>query len=131
VYIGIVPDVAFAHAVPQGAHRRRVLVVQDDRAARDAIAERLEGLGVTAIAASDGSEGLERLAEGPPPHAVLLDLATPRLDGHGFLAAMRANERYAAIPVVSTTPATRAPHPARSSEVDELARILASLCEAR
>ncbi len=113
-----------------------MLVVEDDREVREAIATCLEDLGVEAIRAGDGIEGLARLESGPPPQAILLDLCMPRLDGHGFLAVMRKNPAYASIPVISMTAATHAEIPAANAHVrkpfdfDELARILASLCDA-
>lgn len=115
---------------------KRVLVVEDDREIREAIAGCLEDLGVEAIRARDGVEGLERLADGPAPHAILLDLCMPRLDGHGFLARMRANPCFAEIPVISMTAATYSAAPHETSahlqkpfDFDELAQILVSLCE--
>jgi CheY-like chemotaxis protein len=115
---------------------KRVLIVEDDETIREAIALSLEQLGVEPIQAGDGIEGLARLADGPPPQAILLDLCMPRLDGRGFLAAMRQDPALADIPVVSMTAATQAAAPAGTEghltkpfEFDELARILASLCE--
>jgi CheY-like chemotaxis protein len=113
---------------------KRVLVVEDDLEIREAIAGCLEDLGVEAVRARDGIEGLERLAAGPAPHAILLDLCMPRLDGHGFLARMRENPSYAEIPVISMTAATHAVVPESSAHLskpfdfDELAQILVSLC---
>jgi CheY-like chemotaxis protein len=119
-----------------GSVAKRVLVVEDDLEIREAIAGCLEDLGVEAIRARDGVEGLERLATEEAPQAILLDLCMPRLDGHGFLAAMRQNPAYAEIPVISMTAATHhAPvrdasaHLAKPFDFDELARILASLCD--
>lgn len=115
-----------------GSAAKRVLVVEDDQEIRETIAGCLEGLGVEAIRARDGVEGLERLATEAAPQAILLALCMPRLDGHGFLAALRQNPAFAEIPVISMTAAT---HPAASAQLakpfdfDELAQILASLCE--
>lgn len=115
---------------------KRVLIVEDDPEVREAIAMSLEGLGVESIQAGDGVEGLARLADGPPPHAILLDLCMPRLDGTGFLAAMREDPSLADIPVVSMTASTQAAIPAGTEghlhkpfDFEDLARILASLCE--
>jgi two-component system, OmpR family, response regulator MprA len=59
----------------------RVLVVDDEPAVRTALerALRLEAYDVEL--AADGREALDRLAEGAPPDAVVLDVAMPRLDG--------------------------------------------------
>jgi CheY-like chemotaxis protein len=117
------------------ATAKRVLVVEDDPEIQEAIALSLEDLGVQAIRARDGIDGLAQLMTGPAPQAILLDLCMPRLDGSGFLAAMRQNPDYAEIPVISMTAATHVPPPETSAHLHkpfdfaELAQILASLCE--
>jgi two-component system, OmpR family, response regulator MprA len=59
----------------------RVLVVDDEPAVRTALerALRLEAYDVEL--AADGREALDRLADGAPPDAVVLDVAMPELDG--------------------------------------------------
>ena len=59
----------------------RVLVVDDEPAVRTALerALRLEAYDVEL--AADGQEALDRLAEGSPPDAVVLDVAMPHVDG--------------------------------------------------
>jgi len=59
----------------------RVLVVDDEPAVRTALerALRLEAYDVEL--AADGREALDRLADGAPPDAVVLDVAMPRVDG--------------------------------------------------
>lgn len=76
----------------------RVLVVEDDPAARAllcAVLEDLEGVALCG-AAADGLEGLE-LVEKLRPDAVLLDLIMPGLDGLGFLQALPRKERPAVV----------------------------------
>src|SRR5919204_1963328 len=59
----------------------RVLVVDDEPAVRTALerALRLESYDVEL--AADGREALDRLADGAPPDAVVLDVAMPYVDG--------------------------------------------------
>jgi two-component system response regulator MprA len=59
----------------------RVLVVDDEPAVRSALerALRLEAYDVEL--AADGREALDRLADGTPPDAVVLDVAMPHVDG--------------------------------------------------
>jgi two-component system response regulator len=58
---------------------------------------------------TDGLEALEFLrrqgkyAEAPRPDLILLDLNLPRMDGRTFLAEIRANDDFKAIPVVILT----------------------------
>jgi two-component system response regulator MprA len=68
----------------------QVLLVDDDRALRDAVgrALRLEGFDVTL--ASDGPQALE-LAARKPPDIVVLDVAMPSMNGVEVCRRMRAN----------------------------------------
>ena len=66
-----------------------VLVVEDDEATRDAIAELLGEEGYAVATAGDGAAGL-RAAEGTRPKLVLLDVRMPVLDGADFARAFRA-----------------------------------------
>jgi CheY-like chemotaxis protein len=114
--------------------RSKVLVVEDDDELRQALAATLARLGVEVDEARDGVEGLERLSGGPLPGAILLDLIMPRLGGEGFLVAVRSQPRLAAIPVITITGGPPhadprvASHLTKPFDVDELSRILASLC---
>ncbi len=57
----------------------------------------------------DGREGLdflnrtEKYADAPRPDLIFLDLNMPRMNGCEFLAAIKAEERFKAIPVVVLT----------------------------
>jgi two-component system, chemotaxis family, chemotaxis protein CheY len=115
--------------------RRSILVIDDDAAMREALEEVLRDMGIHVHAAADGQEGLERLRAGPRPCAVLLDMKMPRLDGEGFLRALRADPHLRDLPVVTMSGDDAEPalevaawlH--KPFDLDELARILASLCE--
>lgn len=67
-----------------------ILIVDDDRALRDGLAETVTDLGHTPVPVASGSEALARLHEGPVA-AVLLDLRMPGdLDGMATLERIRA-----------------------------------------
>jgi PAS domain S-box-containing protein len=76
----------------------RVLVVEDNADLRRFIAGLLEP-NWQVLQAADGRTGLE-LARAHRPDLVLTDVMMPGLDGFGLLAALRADPRTAATPVV-------------------------------
>lgn len=78
---------------------RRVLVVEDDRDIRQAVADMLELSGYAVRTARHGGEALALLDEWWPG-AIVLDILMPEMDGPAFLAALATREGAAAIPVV-------------------------------
>jgi DNA-binding response OmpR family regulator len=82
----------------------RVLVVDDRGTTQDALAAYLEAEGFEADHAGNGEGALSRM-EVSPPDAVVTDLLMPGLDGLGLLRRMRADARWASIPVVVLTAA--------------------------
>jgi CheY-like chemotaxis protein len=82
---------------------RRILVVDDNEALRDNLADLLEAEGYEVATAADGAGALARLAADPLPHVVLLDLFMPGLDGREILERMRRDPRLAAVRVVLST----------------------------
>lgn len=90
----------------------RVLVVDDDPAARDLMDDCLRAMGHAPEAAADGAAGWEMLEEGGFEMA-LVDLDMPRMGGLDLIARVRADARFAALPVIvvsgrSDTPSLRA-----------------------
>jgi len=88
---------------------KRVLVVDDEPTIRELVAEALREAGYWVDTAAHGAEALQLMHAGPPPHAIVLDLMMPRLDGTGFVELMRLNPRLASVPVVLVTAAYGAP----------------------
>ncbi len=79
----------------------RVLVVDDDADARRIITDALtETYPCEVTHAADGVDAFERLHAGMMPDLIVLDLVMPRMDGFTFLAALRRDPRYTAMPVV-------------------------------
>ncbi len=79
----------------------RILVVEDDDAARLAIARGLAP-DYAVVVASDGVEGLET-ASRLPFDAIVADIAMPGLDGISMVQRIRDGEKGPAIPVVFLT----------------------------
>jgi CheY-like chemotaxis protein len=85
-------------------HPRRILVVDDEPTIRGLIAEAMVDVGYRVDLASNGAEALERLRHAVPD-AIVLDVMMPRLDGYGFVERLRAEPRFADIPIVVVTAA--------------------------
>jgi CheY-like chemotaxis protein len=85
---------------------RSVLVIDDDDDLVALEAHILEGAGYHVRTASDGCEGLERVAE-QMPSLILLDMRMPRMNGSEF--ALEFRRRYGrACPIVVVTAAENA-----------------------
>jgi signal transduction histidine kinase len=82
-------ETAAPPAAANGTESRRILVVDDNVDAADALAMLLRLSGHDAVTAFDGVEALG-LAANFRPDIVLLDIGMPRLDGYGTARALRA-----------------------------------------
>ncbi len=71
-----------------GAQGERILIVEDDRAARLGLTELIRAWGYVADAAADGEEALGKITTFRPG-IVLTDLVMPRMDGLGLLRALQ------------------------------------------
>ena len=88
-----------SQGVSQASAKRRILVVDDDRAFLE-LAERLlvrEGFNVLA---TDNAKGVLQLARAARPDLVLLDILMPDLDGWAVLRALKQDPITAAVPVL-------------------------------
>ena len=81
----------------------RLLVVDDDRAAVDALKALLEIEGARVAGAINVAEAMERLRE-QTPDVVVTDLSMPEQDGYTLLNQIRASQqRHALLPVIALT----------------------------
>lgn len=79
------------------------LVIDDEEDVRYVAQVSLGRIGkMKVLEASSGPEGIE-LAKSARPDFILLDMMMPGMDGAATFAALRADERTAAIPVVFLT----------------------------
>ncbi|MFN2520548.1 MAG: response regulator transcription factor [Candidatus Limnocylindria bacterium] len=78
----------------------RILLVEDDRAVRDAVGRALRGAGYEVVAAGDGLSALT-IARATPADAVVLDLGLPALDGLDVCRQLRASGDRTAILVLT------------------------------
>ena len=79
-----------APAAP-AAREATILVVEDDRSLREALAMNFELRGYRVLAAADGEAGV-RLAFDERPDLIVLDLMLPGLDGFEILGQLREKE---------------------------------------
>lgn len=79
-----------------------VLAVDDSRTIRDMLKLTLVDAGMTAHLAEDGEHGLEVLA-GLEPDVIITDINMPKLDGFGFINAVRAQQEYSSVPILVLT----------------------------
>ena len=79
---------------------RGVLIIDDDAAVRESLAEALEDAEYSPIATANGQEALEYLQKGGRPCVILLDLMMPIMDGWQFRAAQLADPTLGPIPVI-------------------------------
>jgi CheY-like chemotaxis protein len=84
---------------------KRVLVVDDERMIRELVAEALREAGYRVETAANGADALQLMRAAPPPHAIVLDLMMPRLDGTSFVQIMRLDPRLCTVPIVLVTAA--------------------------
>ncbi|MBW8847425.1 MAG: PAS domain S-box protein [Burkholderiales bacterium] len=81
---------------------RPVLVVDDEAAARELMCAALAANGIEAVGVAGGAEALQALPA-LQPAALVLDLMMPGVDGFQVLHELRANPRWAELPVIVWT----------------------------
>ncbi|MDY0058557.1 MAG: GAF domain-containing protein [Myxococcota bacterium] len=84
---------------PEGVGRRRLLLVDDERAVREVTRAHLESAGYEVLTAGDGEEGTRLFAQHAASlDALLLDATMPKLSGREALAEIR--KLHPAVPVL-------------------------------
>lgn len=86
--------------------RPTLLVVDDDDAIREALAEVLSDEGYLVVTHRDGREALDYLREGHRPSVIILDLWMPQMDGWRLRRELLADPELEHIPVVVLTAAS-------------------------
>jgi two-component system chemotaxis response regulator CheY len=80
----------------------QILAVDDSRTIRDMLKMALTQAGFDTSLAEDGMHGLEVL-DGMAPDAIITDINMPRMDGFGFIEAVRAQDKHRATPILVLT----------------------------
>ncbi len=99
-----------AHAAAAAADEQpalagvRVLLAEDNEINQQIAVELLEGAGVVVDVAGNGREVIERLDHAPHAYdAVLMDLQMPEIDGLEATRRLRADARFAELPIIAMT----------------------------
>ena len=82
-------------------HLQRILIVDDNRDAAQALGELLGMEGAEVAIVYDGSEAIRRVGEFRP-HVVLLDIGLPDLDGYQVATALRADPECRSLIIAMT-----------------------------
>jgi CheY-like chemotaxis protein len=90
--------------------KRRILVVDDDDAARQAAVYSLQTMaGWDVVEAYCGAQAIESATQ-HQPDAILLDVMMPAMDGPAMVAKLRATRATSHIPIVLLTARVQAVH---------------------
>lgn len=84
------------------SEKKRILVVDDEPDFAGIVQQNLEKEGFEVEVAYDGEEGLEKI-KANPPDAIVLDVMMPGKDGYQVCSELKADEKYASIPVILLT----------------------------
>lgn len=82
--------------------RLRVLSVDDEPEVLESLGELLNAAGFDVCSSSDAEKALE-IAGTFQPHAIVLDIIMPQMDGYQFCKLLKKNEKTAQIPVIFLT----------------------------
>lgn len=93
----------------------RVLAVDDSRTMRDMVTLALKDHGFEVTTAEDGVDGLEIL-DRLDPDAIITDINMPRLDGFGFIDAVRKRDDTQSTPILVLTTESSAELKARARD---------------
>ncbi|MDO3639015.1 SpoIIE family protein phosphatase [Mycolicibacterium arseniciresistens] len=86
-------------AVPSSGAPARVLVADDNADMREYLTSLLQSAGYAVSTVMDGAQALDAV-RADPPDLLISDVMMPRLDGLELLAALRGDQRTAALPVL-------------------------------
>jgi len=91
--------------IPRSGTRPRgplVLLVEDDDVTRDVLAAELAGAGFMVLEADNGASAIEKALQFGP-HAMVLDLMLPGIDGFKVARRLRTDDRSKGLVIVALT----------------------------
>ncbi|PWV60219.1 response regulator [Plasticicumulans acidivorans] len=81
---------------------KSILIIDDSASMRQVVAMTLNNAGYDTVEACDGEDALGKL-DGRKFHLMICDVNMPRLDGLGFVRAVKDNPQYKFTPIVMLT----------------------------
>ena len=81
----------------------RVLLAEDNEINQQIAVELLDVIGIQVEIANTGQEALDKLRSAQRYDLVLMDLEMPEMDGHVATRAIRADTRFAKLPIIAMT----------------------------
>lgn len=94
-----------------------VLIVDDSPSVRHMTTKVVTASGCKVLTAKDGMEALEILNGPERPDVILTDVEMPRMDGYELAAAVKADAKLSAIPLVFITSRASEKHKERAAEL--------------
>ncbi|MBS0463536.1 MAG: response regulator, partial [Proteobacteria bacterium] len=110
------PDEPVAEAAPEVRRIPLVMVVDDSITMRKVTGRVLERNNLEVLAAKDGVDAIEKMAE-VVPDVMLLDIEMPRMDGYELATHMRNDPRLRDVPIIMITSRSGDKHRQRAFEI--------------
>jgi CheY-like chemotaxis protein len=81
---------------------KKILIIEDHADMRELLTWQVELMGFAALAAKQGSEGLQK-AQSEKPDLIILDIMMPGMDGWQAAQELKANSATKDIPILAAT----------------------------
>jgi HAMP domain-containing protein/CheY-like chemotaxis protein/signal transduction histidine kinase len=91
------------HSAEEVFNQKKILIVDDDVRNVFALTSVLETHGMEVLFAENGKDGIELLRSNPEVDLVLMDIMMPGMDGYETMQAIRAEESFKSLPIISLT----------------------------
>jgi CheY-like chemotaxis protein len=91
------------HSADDVFRGRKILIVDDDVRNVFALTSVLEASGMDVVYAENGRDGIQTLRQHPEIDLVLMDIMMPELDGYQTIRAIRSDDRFEQLPIISLT----------------------------
>jgi len=91
------------HSADEVLKQRKILIVDDDVRNVFALTSVLESHGMEVLYAENGKDGIELLHRNPDVDLVLMDIMMPGIDGYETMRAIRSEDSFKRLPIISLT----------------------------